>query len=68
MAVKKVSWGVLSTAKIGWDRALPALRNSALCGNDGISSRSPDKAHSIASMRVIDAVFRSEKSSAWEVV
>ena len=66
--MKKVSWGVLSTAKIGWGRGLPAMRNSALCGNDGISSRSPDKAHSIASMRVIDAVFRSEKSSAWEVV
>ena len=46
--MKKVSWGVLSTAKIGWDRVLPAMQKSALCSIDAISSRSPDKAREIA--------------------
>ena len=57
--MKKVSWGVLSTAKIGWDRVLPAMQKSALCSIDAISSRSPDKAREIAARLGIPRAYGS---------
>ena len=42
--MKKVSWGVLSTAKIGWEKVIPAMQQSSLCSMDAIASRSLDSA------------------------
>jgi predicted dehydrogenase len=42
--MKKVSWGILSTAKIGWEKVIPAMQQSALCSIDAIASRSLDSA------------------------
>ena len=37
--MRKISWGVLSTAKIGWEKVIPAMQQSALCCIDAIASR-----------------------------
>ena len=42
--MKKVSWGVLSTAKIGWEKVIPAMQQSSLCSIDAIASRHLDSA------------------------
>ena len=46
--MKKVSWGVLSTAKIGWEKVIPAMQKSALCSIDAIASRNRDSAQTWA--------------------
>ena len=38
--MKKVVWGVLSTAKIGWEKVIPAMQKSAWCDIRAIASRS----------------------------
>ena len=35
----KVKWGVLSTAKIGWEKVIPAMQRSAWCDMQAIASR-----------------------------
>ena len=35
----KVRWGVLSTAKIGWEKVIPAMQKGELCSIDAIASR-----------------------------
>jgi len=37
--MKKVVWGVLSTAKIGWEKVIPAMLKSEHCELRGIASR-----------------------------
>ena len=37
----RVRWGVLSTAKIGREKVLPAMRESELCRIEAIASRDP---------------------------
>ncbi|OGC01273.1 NAD-binding protein [candidate division KSB1 bacterium RBG_16_48_16] len=46
--MKKVRWGVLSTAKIGLDKVIPAMQKSRYCDVVAIASRSPEKAKSAA--------------------
>ena len=46
--MKKVSWGILSTAKIGWEKVIPAMQKSALCSIDAIASRHGESAHTWA--------------------
>ena len=46
--MKKVVWGVLSTAKIGLQRVLPGMRNSPLIELRAIASRSADAARDAA--------------------
>ena len=46
--MKKVSWGVLSTANIGLQRVIPAMQQSALCSIDAIASRSLEAAERAA--------------------
>ena len=46
--MKKVSWGVLSTAKIGREKVIPALQKSQFCSVDAIASRSLAQAQSTA--------------------
>ena len=44
----KVRWGVLSTAKIGWEKVIPAMQKGDLCSIDAIASRNIDSAKSWA--------------------
>jgi predicted dehydrogenase len=46
--MKRVVWGVLSTAKIGLQRALPGMQKSAWCDIRAIASRSPAAARKAA--------------------
>ena len=47
--MKKVVWGVLSTAKIGLQRVLPSMQKSTCCDIRAIASRSLDSARKAAS-------------------
>jgi predicted dehydrogenase len=47
--MKKVSWGVLSTANIGLEKVIPAMQQGALCSIDAIASRSLPSAQAAAS-------------------
>jgi predicted dehydrogenase len=46
--MKKVRWGVLSTAKIGIEKVIPAMQQSRYCDIHAIASRSLSKAQSAA--------------------
>lgn len=46
--MKKVVWGVLSTAKIGLERVLPGMLKSPMCDIRAIASRSPTAARKAA--------------------
>jgi predicted dehydrogenase len=46
--MKKVAWGILSTANIGTGRVIPAMLQSTLCSIDAICSRSLDTAQEAA--------------------
>jgi predicted dehydrogenase len=57
--MKKVSWGVLSTAKIGWEKVIPAMQKSALCSIDAIASRNGDSAQTWANKLGIPKAYSS---------
>ncbi len=57
--MKKVSWGVLSTAKIGWEKVIPAMQQSALCSIDAIASRNVDSAKTWATKLGIPTAYGS---------
>ncbi len=46
--MKKVVWGVLSTAKIGWEKVIPAMLKSEHCELRAIASRNLEKGHALA--------------------
>jgi len=46
--MKKVRWGVLSTARIGMEKVIPAMQQSRHCDIHAIASRSLSKAQSAA--------------------
>jgi predicted dehydrogenase len=46
--MQKVTWGVLSTAKIGVEKVIPAMQNSAHCHIAAIASRDLDRARQAA--------------------
>ena len=46
--MQKVTWGVLSTAKIGWEKAIPAMQKSQHCEVRAIASRDAAKARTLA--------------------
>ncbi len=46
--MKKVVWGVLSTARIGSEKVIPAMQKSAWCDVHGIASRSLESAQQAA--------------------
>ncbi|SHM41787.1 Gfo/Idh/MocA family protein [Rhizobacter sp. OV335] len=46
--MKKVVWGVLSTAKIGIEKVIPGMQKSAFCDVRGIASRSLEPAQRAA--------------------
>jgi predicted dehydrogenase len=57
--VKKVVWGVLSTAKIGRDRVLPGMRKSDLLEIRAIASRDEARARSAAEALGISKAYGS---------
>ena len=57
--MKKVVWGVLSTAKIGLQRVLPGMQKSALCDIRAIASRSVGSARKAASELGIPKAYGS---------
>lgn len=57
--MKKVSWGVLSTAKIGREKVIPALQQSQFCSVDAIASRSLAQAQSTAASLGIAKAYGS---------
>ena len=46
--MRKVRWGVLSTAKIGLEKVIPAMQKSDFCDIRAIASREPDRAREAA--------------------
>lgn len=57
--MKKVSWGVLSTAKIGMEKVTPALMRSQWCDVQAIASRSLASAQAAASKLGIPKAYGS---------
>ena len=57
--MKKISWGVLSTAKIGWEKVIPAMQKGELCSIDAIASRNIDSAKSWAGKLGIPKAYGS---------
>ena len=57
--MKKVSWGVLSTAKIGREKVIPALQQSQFCSVNAIASRSLEQAQSTATQLGIAKAYGS---------
>ncbi len=46
--MKKVIWGILSTAKIGRQKVIPGMQKSNWCEIRAIASRSPESAREAA--------------------
>ena len=57
--MKKVVWGVLSTAKIGWEKVIPAMLKSEQCELRGIASRNLEKGQKIADQFGIPKAYGS---------
>ncbi len=57
--MEPVKWGVLSTAKIGLDRVLPAMQQGALCDIAAIASRAPERAQAAAEALGIPKAYGS---------
>jgi predicted dehydrogenase len=57
--MKKVVWGVLSTAKIGRERVIPAMQAASLCDMHAIASRSLERAQQTAGALGIPVAYGS---------
>ncbi|MBN1482455.1 gfo/Idh/MocA family oxidoreductase [candidate division KSB1 bacterium] len=55
----KVKWGILSTAKIGIEKVIPAMQHSDFCDMSAISSRSIERAKSVAKKLHIPQAYGS---------
>jgi predicted dehydrogenase len=55
----KVCWGILSTAKIGVEKVIPAMQKGRLCKVAAIASQSLDKAHAAAKKLEIPRAYGS---------
>ena len=66
-----VRWGVLSTAKIGLEKVIPAMQKGEYCEMAAIASQSLERefstmlVESVKNMRVLDAVINRAESDAW---
>ena len=69
--MKMVRWGVLSTAKIGLEKVIPAMQKGEYCEMAAIASQSLERefstmlVESVKNMRVLDAVINSAESDTW---
>jgi predicted dehydrogenase len=57
--MEKVRWGVLSTANIGVEKVIPALKHGQLCEVAGIASRSREAAQETATRLGVPKVYGS---------
>ena len=57
--MKKVRWGILSTAKIGWEKVIPAMQAGKFCEIIAIASRSKEQAQAVAERLNIPAAHGS---------
>ena len=57
--MKKVVWGVLSTAKIGWEKVIPAMQKGEYCDIRAIASRSLEKGRALADKLGIEKAYGS---------
>ncbi|MGF2411540.1 Gfo/Idh/MocA family protein [Ferruginibacter sp.] len=57
--MKKIRWGVLSTAKIGRERVIPAMQAGAYCSIDAIASRNEAQAKQTAAALNIPKAYGS---------
>lgn len=57
--MKKVVWGVLSTAKIGWEKVIPAMQQSEHCEVRAIASRNLEKGRALADRLGIEKAYGS---------
>ena len=57
--MKKVCWGVLSTAAIGIQKVIPAMQSGELCEITAIASRTLEKAQSFARQLHIPKAYGS---------
>ena len=57
--MSKIRWGILSTAKIGVDKVIPAMQQGQSCEIVAISSRSLEKAQAAASQLGIPKAYGS---------
>ncbi len=57
--MKKVAWGVLSTAKIGVEKVIPAMQKAAYCDIVAIASRDAEKAQAAAKKLSIPKAYGS---------
>lgn len=55
--MKKVVWGVLSTAKIGWEKVIPAMQKGDYCDIRAIASRSMEKGRALADKLGIEKAY-----------
>ncbi len=57
--MRKVRWGIMSTAKIGLQKVIPAMQKGAYCDIRAIASRDPDRARDAAQRLGIPRSFDS---------
>ena len=57
--MKKVVWGVLSTAKIGWEKVIPAMQKGEHCEIRAIASRNLEKGRALADKLGIPKAYGS---------
>ena len=57
--MRKVRWGVLSTAKIGREKVIPAMQDSSFCDITAIASRNLEQAERTAKQLHIPKVYGS---------
>jgi predicted dehydrogenase len=57
--MKKVVWGVLSTAKIGWEKVIPAMQKGEHCDIRAIASRDLAKGRALADKLGIPKAYGS---------
>jgi predicted dehydrogenase len=57
--MKKIRWGILSTAKIGREKVIPALQAGQLCEVIAIASRNSEQGKKVAEMLNIPVVYDS---------
>jgi predicted dehydrogenase len=48
--MSKIRWGILSTAKIGREKVIPAMQKGAYCEVTAIASRNKEQAHTVAGL------------------
>ena len=59
MTKRQIKWGVISTAKIGWQKVIPAMQKSELGRIVAIGSANTERAQQIATEHGIDRVHSS---------